>query len=81
MFIVYYDRHLFNSIFNKPITAIYGVFILWLLVLVELFLGGGFDDDNDDQDGGMLPAYFKLRIKVNFHTDKFKNLNFIALNF
>ena len=26
--------------------------------LVELFLGGGFDDDNDDQDGGMLiPAY------------------------
>ena len=38
--------------------------ILWcfypvaLLVLVELFLGGGFDDDNDDQDGGMMiPAY------------------------
>ena len=38
--------------------------ILWcfypmaILVLVELFLGGGFDDDNDDQDGGMLiPAY------------------------
>ncbi len=29
-----------------------------ILVLVELFLGGGFDDDNDDQDGGMLiPAY------------------------
>ena len=38
--------------------------ILWcfyplaILVLIELFLGGGFDDDNDDQDGGMLiPAY------------------------
>ena len=38
--------------------------ILWcfypvaILVLVELFLGGGFDDDNDDQDGGMMiPAY------------------------
>ena len=38
--------------------------ILWcfyplaILILVELFLGGGFDDDNDDQDGGMLiPAY------------------------
>ena len=38
--------------------------ILWCfypvatLVLIELFLGGGFDDDNDDQDGGMLiPAY------------------------
>ena len=29
-----------------------------ILVLVELFLGGGFDDDNDDQDGGMMiPAY------------------------
>ena len=38
--------------------------ILWcfypvaILVLVELFLGGGIDDDNDDQDGGMMiPAY------------------------
>jgi len=38
--------------------------VLWcfypiaILVLVELFLGGGFDDDNDDQDGGMMiPAY------------------------
>ena len=38
--------------------------ILWcfypiaILVLLELFLGGGFDDDNDDQDGGMMiPAY------------------------
>ena len=34
--------------------------ILWcfypiaILVLIELFLGGGFDDDNDDQDGGMM---------------------------
>ena len=29
-----------------------------ILVLIELFLGGGFDDDNDDQDGGMMiPAY------------------------
>ena len=42
-----------------PLTA-----ILWcfypaaILVLLELFLGGGFDDDNDDQDGGMMiPAY------------------------
>ena len=43
----------------SPLTA-----ILWCLypvgvfVLIELALGGGFDDDNDDQDGGMLiPAY------------------------
>ena len=42
--------------------------ILWcfypiaFLVLVELFLGGGFDDDNDDQDGGMLiPAYSRSK--------------------
>ena len=40
------------------------VVILWcfypigILVLFELMLGGGIDDDNDDQDGGMLiPAY------------------------
>ena len=38
--------------------------ILWcfypiaILVIFELLLGEGFDDDNDDQDGGMLiPAY------------------------
>ena len=38
--------------------------ILWcfypigILVLFEFLLGGGIDDDNDDQDGGMLiPAY------------------------
>mgnify|MGYP001420169424 CR=1 FL=1 len=43
--------------------------ILWclypiaLLVIIELFLGGGFDDDNDDQDGGMLiPAYSKPNV-------------------
>ena len=42
--------------------------ILWcfypmaVLVLFELILGGGFDDDNDDQDGGMLiPAYSKIK--------------------
>ena len=42
--------------------------ILWcfypiaVLILVELFLGGGFDDDNDDQDGGMLiPAYSRIK--------------------
>ena len=38
--------------------------ILWcfypiaILVILEFLLGEGFDDDNDDQDGGMLiPAY------------------------
>ena len=43
----------------SPISAILWCFYpLAILVLVELFLGGGFDDDNDDQDGGMLiPAY------------------------
>ena len=34
-----------------------------ILILIELFLGGGFDDNDDDQDGGMLiPAYSKSEI-------------------
>ena len=43
----------------SPFTAILWCFYpVALLILVELFLGGGFDDDNDDQDGGMMiPAY------------------------
>ena len=43
----------------SPITAILWCFYpISILVLLELFLGGGFDDDNDDQGGGMLiPAY------------------------
>ena len=43
----------------SPFSAILWCFYpIALLVLVELFLGGGFDDDNDDQDGGMMiPAY------------------------
>ena len=44
-----------------PLTAILWCFYPFaILILVELFLGGGFDDDNDDQDGGMLiPVYSK----------------------
>ena len=44
---------------TSPLTAILWCFYpVAILILVELFLGGGFDDDNDDQDGGMLiPAY------------------------
>ena len=43
----------------SPLTAILWCFYpIAILILVELFLGGGFDDDNDDEDGGMLiPAY------------------------
>ena len=43
----------------NPFTAIIWCFYpIAILILVELFLGGGFDDDNDDQDGGMMiPAY------------------------
>ena len=43
----------------SPLTAVLWCFYpIAILILVELFLGGGFDDDNDDQDGGMLiPAY------------------------
>ena len=43
----------------SPLIAILWCFYpIGVLVLLELVLGGGFDDDNDDQDGGMLiPAY------------------------
>ena len=43
----------------SPLSAILWCFYpIAILILVELFLGGGFDDDNDDQDGGMMiPAY------------------------
>ena len=43
----------------SPFSAILWCFYpIAILVLVELFLAGGFDDDNDDQDGGMMiPAY------------------------
>ena len=43
----------------SPLIAILWCFYpIGILVLLELVLGGGFDDDNDDQDGGMLiPAY------------------------
>ena len=43
----------------SPLTAVLWCFYpIAILVIIELFLGGGFDDDNDDQDGGMMiPAY------------------------
>ena len=43
----------------SPLVAIlWCLYPVGVLVLIELVLGGGFDDDNDDQDGGMLiPAY------------------------
>ena len=48
----------------SPLAAILWCFYpVAILILVELFLGGGFDDDNDDQDGGMLiPAYSNSKI-------------------
>ena len=47
-----------------PITAIlWCLYPISILVIIELFLGGGFDDDTDDQDGGMLiPAYSKPNV-------------------
>ena len=46
-----------NSV--SPLIALLWCFYpISILVLAELVLGGGVDDDNDDQDGGMLiPAY------------------------
>ena len=54
----------------SPFTAIlWCLYPIAVLVIIELFLGGGFDDDNDDQDGGMLiPAYSKSNVwnSLNF---------------
>ena len=43
----------------SPLAALlWCLYPIGILVLIELVLGGGYDDDNDDQDGGMLiPAY------------------------
>ena len=43
----------------SPLAALlWCIYPIGILVLIELVLGGGYDDDNDDQDGGMLiPAY------------------------
>ena len=47
----------------SPLVAIlWCLYPVGILVLIELVLGGGFDDDNDDQDGGMLiPAYSNVK--------------------
>tara|TARA_B100000963_G_scaffold45713_1_gene34119 strand:- start:355 stop:537 length:183 start_codon:yes stop_codon:yes gene_type:complete len=43
---------------NPFLAILWCLYPIGVLVLIELVLGGGFDDDNDDQDGGMLiPAY------------------------
>ena len=51
----------------SPLAAILWCFYpIGILVLLELVLGGGFDDDNDDQDGGMLiPAYASANQSYN----------------
>ncbi len=58
-YLVYMTEIYSTSSAISPLTAVLWCFYpIAILVLVELFLGGGFDDDNDDQDGGMLiPAY------------------------
>ena len=47
----------------SPLAALlWCLYPIGILVLLELVLGGGFDDDNDDQDGGMLiPAYASVK--------------------
>jgi len=47
-----------SSSISPLVAIIWCLYPIGILVLIELALGGGFDDDNDDQDGGMLiPAY------------------------
>ena len=53
------ENLLITSSTISPLAALlWCLYPIGVLVLIELILGGGFDDDNDDQDGGMLiPAY------------------------
>ena len=55
---------LFTTSSASPLTAILWCFYpITILVVIELILGGGFDDDNDYQDGGMLiPAYSRPNV-------------------
>ena len=47
-----------SSTISPLVAILWCLYPIGILVLFELVLGGGFDDDNDDQDGGMLiPAY------------------------
>ena len=47
-----------SSSISPFVAILWCLYPIGILVLIELVLGGGFDDDNDDQDGGMLiPAY------------------------
>ena len=48
----------------SPLTAIlWCLYPIAVLVIIEVLLEGGFDDDNDDQDGGMLiPAYSRSNV-------------------
>ena len=47
-----------SSTISPLVAILWCLYPIGILVLIELVLGSGFDDDNDDQDGGMLiPAY------------------------
>ena len=47
-----------SSSISPLVALLWCLYPIGVLVLIELILGGGFDDDNDDQDGGMLiPAF------------------------
>tara|TARA_Y100001933_G_C18698975_1_gene438204 strand:- start:234 stop:410 length:177 start_codon:yes stop_codon:yes gene_type:complete len=46
----------------SPIVALMWCFYpIGVLVLIELFLGGGFDDDDDEGGGMLIPAYAETK--------------------
>ena len=59
----------------SPFTAILWCFYpVAVLLIIELLLGGWFDVDNDDQDGGLLiPAYSRSDV-WNFLVFKLQSL-------
>ena len=68
----------------SPLAAIlWCLYPIAVLIIIELFLGGGFDDDNDDQDGGMLiPAYSRSDVWnfFEFKINLLKNLSKLTNN-
>ncbi len=66
------ENMIYSTSSISPLVAIlWCLYPIGVLVLIELVLGGGFDDDNDDQDGGMLiPAYASSKASWKLITHK-----------
>ena len=79
------DLYSASSSISPSIAILWCFYPIAVLIIIELILGIGFDDDNnDDQDGGMLiPAYSRSNV-WNFWILNYKfknNFNKLTKNF